>query len=98
MITRKPKQQLGIVLLCLIGVLCLAGCGNWNLFGPSALEQDFGNSVHNNLAQSVLNPTASLNEAPAAGLSPNAGVNEMERYNKTFKGEEKKPAEMKITY
>ena len=98
MTTRKPRRPLGIVLLCLIGVLCLAGCANWDFFGPNAIEQDFGNSVRNNVAQSVLNPRAGLNDTPAAGLSPNAGVNEMERYNKTFKGEEKKPAEMKISY
>ncbi len=98
MITKKPKWQFCIVFLCLIGVFCLAGCGNWNLFGPSPLEQDFGNSVRNNLAQSVINPGAGQNDVPATGLSPNAGVNTLDRYNKTFKGEEKKPAEMKISY
>ena len=56
------------LLLCLAGVLWLGGCaGGW--YGPSALEQDYGNSVRNNLAQSILNPRAGLNDTPAAGLS-----------------------------
>jgi len=84
----------GKLLLCLAGVLWLGGC-SW--CGPNALEQDYGNSVRNNLAQSILNPRAGLNDTPAAGLSPTAAVNEMERYDKSFKGEEKKPAEMKIS-
>ena len=84
----------GKLLLCLAGVLWLGGC-SW--FEPSALEQDYGNSVRNNVAQSILNPRAGLNNAPAAGLSPTAAVNEMEQYDKSFKGEEKKAAEMKIS-
>ena len=85
----------GKLLLCLAGVLWLGGC-SW--FGPNALEQDYGNSVRNNLAQSILNPRAGLNDTPTAGLSPTAAVNEKESYDKSFKGEEKKPSEMKITY
>lgn len=83
------------LLLCLAGVLWLGGC-SW--YGPSALEQDYGNAVRNNLAQSIINPRAGLSDTPTTGLGPVAGVNEMERYDKTFKGEEKKPTEMKITY
>ncbi len=98
MTTRKPNRLLGLIILFLTVVLGLAGCGNWELWHPNALEEDYGNAVRNNLAQSVLNPAAGLSDTPAAGLSPNAGVNEMERYNKTFKGEEKKPTEMKVTY
>ena len=83
----------GKLLLCLAGVLWLGGC-----CGPTALEQDYGNSVRNNLAQSILNPRAGLNDTPAVGLSPTAAVNVKEHYDKSFKGEEKKPSEMKITY
>jgi hypothetical protein len=98
MTTGKPKRRLGIIILFLIVVLCLAGCSSWELGHPNALEQDYGNSVRNNLAQSILNPGAGLNTTPTAGLSPNAAVNEMGHYDKGFKGEEKKPAEMKIAY
>ncbi|HEY9073351.1 MAG TPA: hypothetical protein VIN67_04380 [Desulfobaccales bacterium] len=98
MTTRKPRRQLSIIILCLAGVLCLAGCGNWNWYPPSALDQDHGNSVRNNLAQSVLNPQAGLDAAPAAGLGPTAAQNTGDHYNKTFTGEEKKPSEMKISF
>jgi hypothetical protein len=39
-----------------------------------------------------------LNDTPALGRGPTAAVQEMEDYDKSFKGEDKKPAEMKITY
>ncbi len=91
--TKHPKGQIGRIILCLTGVLWVAGC-----FGPSAVDLDYGNSVRNNLAQTILNPRAGLNDTPAVGLSPTASVNQMEHYDKSFKGEEKKPAEMKITY
>lgn len=95
--TNRRKPQSGKFLLCLVGVLWLSGCTNY-WYGPSALEQDYGNSVRNNLAQTVLNPRAGLKNAPAPGLAPTAAVNELETYNKGFKGEEKKPMEMKISY
>jgi hypothetical protein len=95
--TEDQKPKIGKLLLCLAGVLWLGGCNSWSWNRPSALEQDYGNSVRSNLAQSILNPQAGLNDAPAAGLGPNAAVNEMERYDKSFKGDEKKP-EMKISY
>lgn len=92
-----PKAISVRLLLCLAAVLWLGGCTtNWSWYGPNALDQDFGNSVRSNLAQSIINPRAGLSDAPAAGLSPNAAVNEMGRYDKTFKGEEKK--EEKLTY
>jgi hypothetical protein len=97
MTTWKPRRQLSKIILCLVGVLWLAGCGNWNWYPPSALDQDYGNSVHNNVAQSVLNPQAGLDDTPAAGLGPTAAQNTMDRYNKTFSGEEKKPYEFKVT-
>ncbi len=93
--TEDQRSKIGTLLLGLAGVCWLGGC-SWN--GPSALEQDYGNSVRNNVAQSILNPRAGLNDTPTVGLSPTAAVNEKEHYDKTFKGEEKKPAEMKISY
>jgi len=96
--TEDQRPTIGKLLLCLAGVLWLGGCNSWSWYGPSALEQDYGNSVRSNLAQSILNPRAGLNETPAVGLSPTAAVNEMGAYDKSFKGEEKKPSEMKITY
>jgi hypothetical protein len=74
-----------------VALLGLAGC-----FPPSALEMDYGNSVRNNIAQQVVNPQAGFNPKPAVGLPPKAAANEMDKYDKTFKGEEKKSLEMKL--
>ena len=91
--TKNPQGPMAKLILGLTGVLWLAGC-----YGPSALDMDYGNAVRNNLAQSVLDPAAGLKTTPATGLSPTAAVNEKELYDKEFKGEEKKPTEMKIAY
>jgi hypothetical protein len=64
---------------------------------PTTLEQDYGRSVHNNIAQQLVNPQAGLDTTPAVGLAPGAASNEMDRYTKSFKGEEKKTLEMKLT-
>lgn len=84
-----------LLLLCLVGVLWLGGC-SW--YPTSSLESDYGSAVRNNLAQSIVNPRAGLNAAPSVGLDPTAGVNELDHYDKSFKGEQQKPAEMKISY
>ena len=91
--TKHPKGQIVRIILCLTGVLWVAGC-----YGPSALDLDYGNSVRNNLAQTILNPQAGLTNTPATGLSPAAAMNEKTLYDKSFTGEEKKAAEMKISY
>ena len=62
-----------------VALFWLAGC-----YPPSALERNWGRSVENNMAQQVVNPEAGLNPKPAVGLPPQAGVNEMENYNKSF--------------
>jgi hypothetical protein len=51
--------------------------------------------VHNNIAQQVVNPQAGFQAKPAVGLPPQAAVNEKERYDKTFK-EEQKGLQMKL--
>ena len=80
--TKVPQALMRLALgLALLG---LAGC-----YPPSALEMDYGNAVRSNLAQQVVNPRAGYNPKPAVGLSPQAGANEMERYDKAFKEEPK---------
>jgi hypothetical protein len=64
---------------------------------PTTLEQDYGRSVHNNIAQQVINPAAGKDATPAVGLSPTAAANELEKYNKSFKEEKKATLEMKLT-
>jgi len=87
---RKITQALrGLALgLALLG---LAGC-----YPPSALEMDYGNSVRNNIAQQVVNPRAGYNPKPAVGLSPQAAYNAQEKYDKSFKAEEKKQLEYQM--
>ncbi len=53
--------------------------------------------MRNNVAQSNIHP-GGLNNPPAARLGPTAGVKEMERYDTSFKGEEEKATEMRISY
>jgi hypothetical protein len=65
-------------------LLLLGGC-----YGPSALDRDYGRAVHNNIAQSVVNPAAGLDPLPAVGQIPKAADNTLDRYERTFKGEEK---------
>ena len=74
-----------------LALLGLAGC-----YPPSALEMDYGNAVRNNVAQQVVSPTAGFNPKPAVGLPPQAAAAEQEKYDKSFKAEEKKSLEMKL--
>ena len=87
--TKTPKALRRLALG--VALLGLAGC-----YPPSALEMDYGNSVRNNIAQQVVNPQAGFNPKPAVGLSPQAAADEQEKYDKSFKAEEKKHLEMKM--
>ena len=94
MTTIEAKMKIARLFLGLTAaalLLTAAACA------PTTLEQDYGRSVRHNVAQSLVNPQACLDTTPAVGLSPTAAANAMERYNKTFKGEEKKTLEMKLT-
>jgi hypothetical protein len=84
---RKAGRRLALA----AALLWLAGC-----YPPSALELDYGNAVRSNVAQQVVDPRAGFKPAPPRGLPPQAAANEMERYDKTFKGEEKRALEMKL--
>ena len=72
-------------------LLGLAGC-----YPSSALEMDYGNAVRNNIAQQVVDPQAGFNPKPAVGLPPQAAYNEQEKYDKSFKAEEKKQLEYQM--
>lgn len=86
--TWKNLIFLGFLGAILLGV---AGCY------PSALEEDYGRSLRNNMAQQIINPQAALDPRPTTGLSPDAAAISMEAYEKTFKKEEKKPVISIIT-
>ena len=89
--TKAPKVLRRLALG--LALLMLAGC-----YPPSALEMDYGNSVRNNIAQQVVNPNAGFNPKPAVGLPPQAAAGEMEKYDKSFKSEEKKSLQMQMSY
>ncbi len=94
------RKKWGRLLLCLAGVLWLGGCtqGTWEIYHPNALELDAGNSIRNNLAQTVVNPQAGRTDAVTVGLDPVAGVNEQEKYDKSFKAEERKTQQMQVSF
>ncbi len=83
--SRRWKAGTGLLGLVL-ALVWLTGCTS-----PDTLGKDYGNSVQNNIAQTVLNPQAGLTDTPATGLDPRAGVGEMGQYDKSFTGQ--KPAE-----
>ncbi len=57
---------------------------------------DYGRSVTHNLASQIVDPTAGQTVYVSRGQSPDAAVNAYEKYNKSFKPEEKKQ-QYKIT-
>jgi hypothetical protein len=86
------NQERGPLKLMLRLTVGLALLWLWGCYPPSALEMDYGNSVRNNIAQTVLNPQAGLNPTPPVGLPPQAAVNEMNSYNNSFTAAEQQKA------
>ncbi len=80
--------------LALVGLMGVVGCTSTAL-GADALDRDYRNSVHNNIAQMVVDPMAGLRDNPTPGLYPKAASNELEQYYKGFSGE-KKGTEVKL--
>ena len=76
--------------LALGALLWLAGCYT----GAPIAEADYGRSVTNNVAQQVVNPRASQDLTPAVGLAPKTEQNVLDKYDKSFKAEEKKGQEL----
>ena len=71
-----PCICLGILLLGIAGC-CPSG---------SVLERDYGNAWAYNEAVQIADPKAALVQTPATGLNPQASVNVMGAYNKSFSG------------
>ena len=90
--TKDKKTHQALMGLALgVALLGLAGC-----YPPSALDMDYGNSVRNNTAQQVVNPRAGFNPKPAVGMSPHAAYNVQDKYDKSFKAEDKRQLEYQI--
>jgi hypothetical protein len=90
------KQSLKRMAALWVSLFLMAGLA-WGCCAPSLVEQDYGRSVNNNLAQQVVNPEAGLETAPAAGLVPKAGTNLYTRYEKGFEKEAPAAAMQLIT-
>ena len=79
------STTLKIVLAGLLASAALSGCA------PTTprLDANFGDAVNTAKAQQTLNPDASLNTDPVAGLDGTAANAVIDRYNKSY---EKPPA------
>jgi hypothetical protein len=92
--TKNDRRKTALVAMAgLLAVsLGLGGCTT-----PNALERDFGHSVAHNIGQQTVNPAAGMTVAsPTVGLAPKAAANAMERYDKSFKSEEKAATSLKM--
>jgi hypothetical protein len=82
----KNKRVFGLkITTCIcfgILLLGLAGC----CITRSALENDYGNAWAYNQDVQIADPKAALVQTPAVGLNPQASVNVMGAYNKSFSG------------
>jgi len=79
-------------------VLGMAGCLTAGLLGCCGkhTKRDYGNSVTYNRAVQIVNPRAGQTSVVSRGQTPEAAVNAYEKYNKSFKPDEKKPT-IKLT-
>lgn len=71
------------------------GLAGWLLAGllgccGQQTKRDYGRSVTHNLASQLVNPQAGKEVYLSRGQSPDAAANAYDKYNKTFKPEEKK--------
>lgn len=79
---RRWGLALGLAGWLLAGLL--GCCGNHT-------KQDYGRSVTHNLAAQIVNPEAGKVAKVGVGQPPEAAVNAYDKYNKSFKPEEKQP-------
>ena len=86
---RTTTWTLGLVLAgwLLTGLL---GCCGHNT------QRDYGHSVTHNIATQLVDPTAGQEVYVSRGQTPDAAVNAYDKYNKSFRAEEKKPV-LKLT-
>jgi len=78
-----PVRPLALALMAWL-LFSLGGCCGKHT------QQDYGRSVANNLAAQLVNPEAGRVVQASVGQAPEAAVNAYEKYNKSFKPEEKK--------
>jgi hypothetical protein len=86
---RTTTWALGLVLAGWLLAGLLGCCGQWT-------KRDYGHSVTHNIATQLVDPTAGQEVYVSRGLTPEASTNAYEKYNKSFKPDEKKPV-LKLT-
>ncbi|MGQ9688194.1 MAG: hypothetical protein ACUVXF_05320 [Desulfobaccales bacterium] len=77
------------------------GLAGWLLAGllgccGKHTKRNYGRAVTHNLASQLVNPEAGQQVQVSVGQSPEAALNAYEKYNKSFRPEEKKPM-LKLT-
>jgi hypothetical protein len=70
-----------IMLLAIPLSAALAGC----VAPAPRVDESFGNAVRQAVAQQTLNPNASLNNDPVAGIDGESAKNAADLYEETFK-------------
>lgn len=78
--------HIGLVVAFSLSIGC---AGNNPLLGESKLEKNWGRSYESAKYNQILDPEAEKNLEPVTGLEGEAAKNSVEKYRKTFKGEEK---------
>jgi hypothetical protein len=78
---KKPVFRLILALL----PLAMAGCAETT---PTRVDQHFGEAVRTAVAQQTINPDASKNTDPVAGLDGKAAEQTINNYDKSFKAPE----------
>lgn len=68
------------ILAALLAPMVLAGCANQT----PVLDEHFGEAVNAAKAQQTINPDASLNTDPVAGVDGQAANAAVDRYHKSF--------------
>jgi hypothetical protein len=69
------------VLISAISLTVLCGCANTTPY----LENRFGEAVNSAIAQQTINPDASLNTDPVAGIDGQSAADSIDGYHSTFK-------------
>lgn len=80
-------------------ILGVTGCLTASLWGCCGkyLERDYGRSVSHNIAAQLVNPEAGQEVYVSRGQTPEAAANAYEKYNKSFKAEEKQDLMQMLT-
>ncbi|GMV03683.1 MAG: hypothetical protein KJZ98_03005 [Burkholderiaceae bacterium] len=81
----KVRNRAAVAVAVSLAVALLAGCAGLPPVETRRLDAHFGDAVRQARAQQTLNPEASRNTDPVAGIDGVAAQNTIEQYQKGFK-------------